>query len=80
MTHNAWHISKDTLQNKEEDDKIMYTIIVTKYNGGDGITETEYNYIDKYKITDDFLILEDSKMGVLHYITKDQVLEFEVNW
>ena len=56
------------------------TILVTKYNGGDGITETEYNHIKKYKITDDFLILEDSKMDVLHYIQKDQVLEFKVNW
>lgn len=46
----------------------------------DGITETEYNHIKKYKITDDFLILEDSKMDVLHYIQKDQVLEFKVNW
>ena len=58
----------------------MFTIAVTKYNAGEGITETEYNYIEKYNITDDFLILEDSKMGVLHYIQKDQVLEFEVNW
>lgn len=56
------------------------TILVTKYNAGDGITKTEYNHIKKYKITDDFLILEDSKMDVLHYIQKDQVLEFKVNW
>lgn len=56
------------------------TILVTKYNGAEGITKTEYNHIKKYKITDDFLILEDSKMDVLHYIKKDQVLEFKVNW
>ena len=56
------------------------TILVTKYNGGEGITKTEYNNIKKYNITDDFLILEDSKMDVLHYIQKDQVLEFKVNW
>lgn len=58
----------------------MFTITLTKYNAGEGITETEYNNIDKYKITDDYLILERSKMGILYYITKDQVLEFEVNW
>lgn len=55
----------------------MFTITVTKYNGGEGITETEYNHIEKYKITDDFLILENSNFGVLHYIQKDEVLEFE---
>ena len=58
----------------------MFNITVTKYNGGEGITLATYNDIEKYKITDDFLILEDSKFGVIQYIQKDQVLEFEVNW
>ena len=39
----------------------MYTIILTKSNGYDGITETEYNDIDNYRITDDFLIMEDGR-------------------
>lgn len=29
MTHNAWHISKDTLQNKEEDDKMNSNNLIT---------------------------------------------------
>lgn len=58
----------------------MFTINVINHNAGDGVTDTEYNNIDKYKITDDYLILESSKMGILYYITKDQVLEFEVKW
>lgn len=56
----------------------MFTIIVTKYNGGDGITTTEYNYIEKYEITDDYLILDDDTNEIKTYIQKDQILEFEV--
>lgn len=53
-------------------------ILVTKYNGGDGITTTEYNYINNYEITDDYLILDDDTNEIKTYIQKDQVLEFEV--
>ena len=53
-------------------------ILVTKYNGGDGITTTEYNYINNYEITDDYLILDDDTNEIKIYIQKDQVLEFEV--
>lgn len=57
----------------------MYTIILTKSNSYGGITETEYNNIGNYRITDDFLIMEDSNMGGSYYIPKDQILEFELN-
>lgn len=56
----------------------MMKILVTKYNGGDGITTTEYNYINNYEITDDYLILDDDTNEIKTYIQKDQVLEFEV--
>ena len=56
----------------------MMKILVTKYNGGDGITTTEYNYINNYEITDDYLILDDDNNEIKTYIQKDQVLEFEV--
>ncbi|CAD0300239.1 hypothetical protein [Enterococcus phage vB_EhiS_268] len=54
----------------------MFTITVTKYNGGNGITEEEYNHIEKYKITDDYLILDADRIKT--HIQKNQVLEFEV--
>ena len=56
----------------------MMKILVTQYNGGDGITTTEYNYINNYEITDDYLILDDDTNEIKTYIQKDQVLEFEV--
>ena len=56
----------------------MMKILVTKYNGGDGITTTEYKYINNYEITDDYLILDDDTNEIKTYIQKDQVLEFEV--
>ena len=56
----------------------MMKILVTKYNDGDGITTTEYNYINNYEITDDYLILDDDTNEIKTYIQKDQVLEFEV--
>lgn len=57
----------------------MFTVVITKNNGYGGITETEYHDIKNYRITDDFLILEDSKMGGSYYIPREEVLEFELN-
>lgn len=56
----------------------MMTIVVTKNNGGLGIALDEYNYVSKYSITDDYLILDDDTNEIKTYIQKDQVLEFEV--
>lgn len=56
----------------------MMKILVTNYNGGEGIQINEYNYITKYSVTDDYLILDDDTNEVKTYIQKDQVLEFEV--
>lgn len=56
----------------------MFKVLVTNYNGGEGIQVNEYNYINKYSIRDDYLILEDDTNQVKTYIQKDQVLEFEV--
>lgn len=56
----------------------MYTITLTKYNTYGGLIETQYNDIAKYRITDDLLILEDSKMRGSYYIPRKEVLEFEV--
>lgn len=55
----------------------MLNVLVTKYNAGEGLVVDEYNYISKYEITDDYLILDDED-GIKIYIQKDQVLEFEV--
>lgn len=57
----------------------MLTIIVTKFNG-EGIETMLYTDVNKYKITEDYLILERKEIGSIVYIQKDQVLEFEVNW
>ncbi|UUW40503.1 hypothetical protein [Enterococcus phage vB_Efm_LG62] len=56
----------------------MMKILVTNYNGGEGIQINEYNYITKYSVTDDYLILDDDVNEIKTYINKDQVLEFEV--
>lgn len=56
----------------------MMKILVTNYNGGEGIQINEYNYITKYSVTDDYLILDDDVNDIKTYIKKDQVLEFEV--
>lgn len=56
----------------------MLKIVVTSYNGGEGIQINEYNYITEYLVTDDYLILDDNTNGIKTYIQKDQVLEFEV--
>ena len=58
----------------------MYKVIVVTNREYGGITETEYKNIDKYKITDDFLILDESKTGGSYYIARDKILEFEVKW
>lgn len=58
----------------------MFTITVTKYNGGEGIEKILYVGVDKYKITEDYLILQRKKIDSIVYIQKDEVLEFEVEW
>lgn len=58
----------------------MFKVLVTNYNGGEGIQVNEYNYIDKYYFEDDYLILYDNTNKVKTYIQKDQVLEFEVHY
>lgn len=58
---------------------MMFTITVTKYNG-EGVETMLYTDVNKYKITDDYLILERKEISSIVYIQKDQVLEFEVNW
>jgi hypothetical protein len=57
----------------------MFTITVTKFNG-EGVETIFYTDVNKYKITDDYLILERKEISSIVYIQKDQVLEFEVNW
>lgn len=57
----------------------MFTIIVTKFNG-EGVETMLYTDVNKYKITEDYLILERKEICSIVYIQKDQVLEFEVNW
>lgn len=56
----------------------MFKVLVTNYNGGEGIQVNAYNYIDKYYFEDDYVILYDTTNKVKTYIQKDQVLEFEV--
>ena len=58
----------------------MMKIVVTKYIGGEEIRVIKYNYISKYEITDDYLILDDNVNKIKTYIKKDQVLEFEVHY
>lgn len=58
----------------------MLKIVVTYYNGGEDIQIIKYNYITKYSVTDDYLILDDDVNGVKTYIKKDQILEFEVHY
>lgn len=74
---------KEKTPSKEFIDKegqAMMKIVVTKYNGGEGIVLDEYNYVSKYSITDDYLILDDDTLEIKTYIQKDQVLEFEVHY
>lgn len=56
----------------------MFKVIVTNYNGGEGIQVTEYNYVNEYLVIDGYLILEDHTNKVKTHIQTDQVLEFEV--
>lgn len=56
----------------------MFKIVVTKYNAGEGIEVTEFNYVDKYWFSNDYLILEDDTNQVKTYIQNEQILEFEV--
>lgn len=58
----------------------MYKVIVVTNREYYGITEIEYKNIDKYKITDDFLILDEYKTGGSYYIARDHILEFKVDW
>lgn len=58
----------------------MFELLVTNYNAGEGIEVMLYCDVNKYKITEDYLILERKSIGSIVYINKDQVLEFEVNW
>ena len=69
-----------TFKLEKEQPKIMFKLLVTKYNAGEGIEVTEFNYIDKYYFEDDYLILYDNTNKVKTYIQKDQVLEFEVHY
>ena len=62
----------------EKDEQTLLNVLVTKYNGGEGIVVDEYKYITKYSVTDDYLILDDDVHEIKTYIKKDQVLEFEV--
>lgn len=57
----------------------MFNITVTKFNG-EGVETMLYVDVDKYNITEDYLILQRKEIGSIVYIQKDQVLEFEVNW
>lgn len=57
----------------------MFNITVTKFNG-EGVETMMYVDVNKYKITEDYLILERKEIDNIVYIQKDQVLEFEVNW
>lgn len=57
----------------------MFRVVITKNNTYGGITETEYKDIKNYRITDDLLVLEDSKMGGSYYIPRKEILEFELN-
>ncbi len=58
----------------------MYKVVVTKYNAGEGIDVTEFNYVNEYAVIDDYLMLKDETNQVKTYIQKDQVLEFEVHY
>lgn len=58
----------------------MFTITVTKYNGGEGIETILYVDVDKYRTNEDYLILQRKNIGSIVYIQRDQVLEFEVEW
>lgn len=56
----------------------MYKLVVTKYNAGEGIEVTEFNYINEYALVDDYLLLKDETHQVKIYIKNEQILEFEV--
>lgn len=56
----------------------MYKIVVTKYNAGEGIEVTEFNYVNEYEVIDDYLMLKDETNQVKTYIKNEQILEFEV--
>lgn len=56
----------------------MFKVVVTKYNAGEGIEVTEFNYINEYAVIDDYLMLKDETNQVKTYIKNEQILEFEV--
>jgi hypothetical protein len=56
----------------------MFKIVVTKYNAGEGIEVTEFNYVNEYAVIDDYLMLKDETNQVQTYIKNEQILEFEV--
>lgn len=58
----------------------MYKVVVTKYNAGEGIEVTEFNYINEYALVDDYLLLKDETNQVKTYIKNEQILEFEVHY
>lgn len=70
------------LEEKEHAERSLNDFIerMTKYNACEGIEMIEYNDMNQYKITEDYLILGNRESGYIVYIQKDQVLEFEVNW
>lgn len=48
----------------------MYKVVVTKYNAGEGIEVTEFDYINEYALVDDYLLLKDETNQVKTYIKK----------
>lgn len=58
----------------------MFKVLVTKYNAGEGIEVTEFNYINEYALVDDYLLLKDETNQVKTYIKNEQILEFEVHY
>ena len=58
----------------------MFELLVTNYNAGEGIETILYCDVNKYKITDDYLILEFRAIDSIVYIQKDHILKFEVTW
>ena len=56
----------------------MYKIVVTKYNAGEDIEVTEFNYVNEYAVIDGYLVLDDETNKVKTHIQNDQILEFEV--
>ena len=56
----------------------MFEVLVTKYNDREGTEVTLYCDVNKYRTTENYLILERKSIDSIVYIRKDQVLEFEV--